>query len=271
MTEEFVNKKWKQRYEKLIEFKRQNGHCHVSQRNKEHKTLGVWVGRQRMLQNQNKLRLDRKRLLDDIGFAWKADSDTTFKPDDKLWHQQFETLVEFQRQNGHCVVPFNYQQDKSLGQWVSRQRTYHANHKIRLDRKGRLDDIGFTWKDDGWQHQPCEQLAESGQIMAARTTGRGNATIRNRSGKKAVETSGSSVEETDCRLHEEDSKPSTVKSSSALIGLDPPGQEVVVPEEATTTPGEIPFWLDTCQAGTGLLVINSHILNQDNTYYHYIY
>jgi hypothetical protein len=53
----------------------------------------------------------------------------------------------------------------------------------------------------------------------------------------------SSVDHNVGGLDEEDSKPSPVKSSSTLTGLDHPGQEVV-PEEATTTPGVIPFgWI----------------------------
>jgi hypothetical protein len=44
------------------------------------------------------------------------------------------------------MVPFSYEQDKSLGRWVDTQRTYHNNNKLRLDRKELLDEIGFVWK-----------------------------------------------------------------------------------------------------------------------------
>jgi uncharacterized protein YbgA (DUF1722 family) len=162
MTEEFANKKWNQQCEKLVEFKQKNGHHMVPQRNKEDKILGIWVCRQQSFHKKNKLRLDRRKILDKIGFAWKADRATTFKPDNKHWHQQREKLVEFKRQNGHCVVPFNCQQDKSLGQWVSHQRTHCDN--IRPDRKRILDEIGFVWTEKAantnnklWQQQ-CEKL-----------------------------------------------------------------------------------------------------------------
>jgi hypothetical protein len=35
---------------------------------------------------------------------------------DKKWNMKHEQLVEFKRNNGHCMVPFKHQQDKSLGQ-----------------------------------------------------------------------------------------------------------------------------------------------------------
>jgi hypothetical protein len=84
--------------------------------------------------------------LDEIGFAWKPDGDHNFKQDDKLWHQQYEKVIEFKRTNGHCMVPFKYEQDKFLGKWVSHQRSIHKNNKIRPDRKDVLDKIGFVWK-----------------------------------------------------------------------------------------------------------------------------
>jgi hypothetical protein len=71
---------------------------------------GDWVTTQRSYHKHNKLRLDRKRILDEIGFAWEADA-----AHNMLWQNQLEKLVEFKRENGHCMVPCNYEQDKSLG------------------------------------------------------------------------------------------------------------------------------------------------------------
>jgi hypothetical protein len=149
-TEEFVNKLWKHQLKKLIEFQQTNGHFSVPQRNKEHRTLGIWVSRQRSFYKKNRLREDRKTLLDDIGFVWKGDagSANNFNQYDQLWDQQYEKLVAFQRKNGHCVIPDRYQQDKALGRWVTKQRSYHTtNKKLRPDRKRLLDDIGFAWTD----------------------------------------------------------------------------------------------------------------------------
>jgi hypothetical protein len=43
-------------------------------------------------------------------------------------------------------VPSKYEQDKSLGIWVSHQRNYHKQNKLRLDRQELLDELGFDWK-----------------------------------------------------------------------------------------------------------------------------
>jgi hypothetical protein len=134
------------KYEQLVEFKRTNGHCMVPLKYEQDKSLGIWVSNQRQYHKKNKLRLDRKRVLDEIGFAWKADADRGFKPDDNHWHQQYEKLLEYKRKIGHCKVPRKYMDDKSLGVWVSSQRARHANNKMLPDRKDLLDKIGFAWK-----------------------------------------------------------------------------------------------------------------------------
>jgi hypothetical protein len=46
----------------------------VRRRYEQDKSLGRWVHQQRTDHNKNKIRQDRKRLLDEIGFAWKADT-----------------------------------------------------------------------------------------------------------------------------------------------------------------------------------------------------
>jgi hypothetical protein len=146
---ELYDKKWKIQYEKLIEFKRTKGHCRVPRSYELDKTLGQWVNDQRKTHTKNKLRLDRKDLLDEIVFAWKDDADDgTFKPDDKLWRQQYEKLLEYKRNKGHCMVPARYEQDPSLGMWVARQRNFHNNNKMRPDRKELLDELNFVWKAD---------------------------------------------------------------------------------------------------------------------------
>jgi hypothetical protein len=144
----YDDKLWQKQCEKLVEFKRNKGHCMVTQRYEVDKSLGPWVNKQRSYYNNNKLRFDRKRLLDEIGFAWNCESRHNFNQQDKLWHQQYEKLVECKRKRGHCMVPCVYEQDKPLGTWVSNQRRTHNNGKMRPDRKELLDEIGFAWKAD---------------------------------------------------------------------------------------------------------------------------
>jgi hypothetical protein len=64
------------------------------------------------------MRRDRKKLLDEIGFAWKDDGDHNFDQYfDKLWHQYYKKIGEFKRKNGKCMVQKSYEQDASLTIW----------------------------------------------------------------------------------------------------------------------------------------------------------
>jgi hypothetical protein len=139
-------------YEKLIEFKRQNGHCVVPRSYDKDKSLGEWVNTQRKYHNGvdqlRQLRPDRQELLEEIGFAWRADVNHKFNV--KLWQQQYEKLTEFKRKNGHCMVPKGYEQDKSLKLWVKNQRARHSHNKMLPDRKKLLDELEFefVWNPD---------------------------------------------------------------------------------------------------------------------------
>jgi uncharacterized protein YbgA (DUF1722 family) len=135
------DKKWNNHYEKLVEFKRKNGHCNVMARYQEDWALGKWVDTQRGAHTKNEMRQHRKELLEEIGFVWRFDKSAE-------WNKQYEKLVEFNRKNGHFLVPFRYQEDLSFGVWVSRQRQLHANDTILPDRKGLLDQLGFVWRVD---------------------------------------------------------------------------------------------------------------------------
>jgi hypothetical protein len=153
---EFVDPQWKKQYEQLVAFKRKHGHCIVPQRYQGDASLGKWVSNQRRINVNNKLRVDRKGLLDEIGFVWRVyctvDKDTP-------WNKQYEKLVEFKRKNGHCLVPKRYEDDTSLAIWVSTQR---ASNILPLDRKDLLNKLGFVWridKDASWNKQYEKLLA----------------------------------------------------------------------------------------------------------------
>jgi hypothetical protein len=86
------------------------------------------------------MRPDRKELLDDLDFVWISDEL------ESQWNKQYEKLVEFKQKNCHSSVPRSYKQDKSLWQWVTRQRQCHVKNKMLPHRKELLDEIGFAWK-----------------------------------------------------------------------------------------------------------------------------
>ena len=130
--------KWNLQYDKLVEFRKQTGHCIVPRGYEQDKAFARWVSKQRCNHNKNTIQLDRKKLLVEIGFVWKGQ--------EKRWHEQYLKLVEFIQINGHSMVPKWYAQDKALGRWVSKQRCNHNKNTIQLDRKELLDAIGIVWR-----------------------------------------------------------------------------------------------------------------------------
>ncbi|WP_430465015.1 helicase associated domain-containing protein [Tabrizicola sp.] len=71
-----------------------------------------------------------------IDFIWDVYADS--------WEEGFSKLLIFKAREGHCKVPGGHVEDGfGLGQWVSVQR--RQQHKITVDRRQRLDSIGFVW------------------------------------------------------------------------------------------------------------------------------
>jgi len=127
---------WNEMYEKLKTYKHQHGDCLVPAIYDKDKSLGLWVMTQRRYHQANTLTAERKAKLDSIGFAWVV------RPD---WNEMFEKLKVYKREHGDYLVPCNYINDKSLGNWVSNQRQSNKNDSLSADRKAKLESIGFIW------------------------------------------------------------------------------------------------------------------------------
>ena len=65
---------WNKKYQELVAFKEKHGHCYVSSNMKSYERLLSWMGRQRRSKKNKELPLKREKLLDELGFAWSADS-----------------------------------------------------------------------------------------------------------------------------------------------------------------------------------------------------
>jgi hypothetical protein len=66
---------WEKMFAALVEFKKIHGHCNVPQKSHGHtsleqKRLGKWVNSQRTHYYRRKMRPDRQRQLESIGFVW---------------------------------------------------------------------------------------------------------------------------------------------------------------------------------------------------------
>ena len=126
---------WEEAFNHLQSFKDREGHCKVPQNHKEGGfPLRQWVTTQRS--NLETLSLDRRERLENLGFVWDPLTDA--------WEEAFRKLHKYEKREGHCRVPQRHKEDDfKLGTWVSAQRA--KRDTVDLDRKQRLDDLGFIW------------------------------------------------------------------------------------------------------------------------------
>lgn len=61
------------------------------------------------------------------------------------WDTYFGKLVAFKERFGHCNVEAYWEEDASLGSWVSAQRTRRTKGALTDQQVARLDEVGFVW------------------------------------------------------------------------------------------------------------------------------
>jgi hypothetical protein len=146
----YQERQWGKHFDELRRHRDRTGKCCVSESPSEpNQLLATWVKRQR---HQYKLMRDgrpsvmteeRVKALEEIGFVWRAQ--------DSTWLEHFEELKEFRRMFNHCYVPFNYDENPSLGNWVQWQRRQYSLYQegksssMKVQRIRDLEDIGFDW------------------------------------------------------------------------------------------------------------------------------
>jgi hypothetical protein len=144
---------WNVRFQQLLEFRIQFGHCHVPRRYAFNPKLGWWVSsqhRNHKLMQEGKpspMTEERIRALDGIGFEWGRNKTELAS----IWVKRFLELCEFKAQVGHCLVAQNYSANITLGGWVKNQRRiyklYQEGKPTRMSEEHirALDGIGFDW------------------------------------------------------------------------------------------------------------------------------
>jgi Helicase associated domain/Helicase conserved C-terminal domain len=120
------------------------GNCRVSNNYKENGfRLGKWMAVQRV--NKDKISLERRQRLDEIGFVWnQLDAD---------WEEGFGYLKIYRGRTGHCRVPQRHKENGfRLGQWMTVQRV--NKDKASVERRQRLDQLGFVWdvREADWEN-----------------------------------------------------------------------------------------------------------------------
>lgn len=142
---------WEQRFEQLVQFKSQHGHCRVTLKNTPHYKLFSWVTKQRRF--PQRLTAEQRFRLNELGFQWIQSRSQVGQ---QKWDIHYRALVAFQQQHGHCRVPEGWVENPRLAGWVASQRRLES--KLSDERKRRLEALHFTWqaeiqesKDADWQ------------------------------------------------------------------------------------------------------------------------
>jgi hypothetical protein len=149
--EEREERFWNELFERLKAYRREYLDCCVPKGFKEDPSLALWVATQRKLYKRSKILLHRKEKLESVRFTWSLRDpikQSNNVLNDEKWSVQYDALVSFCEAHGHCIVPNNYKQDKSLGKWVSRQRNINQEERMPSDRFQLLEDIDFVWEVD---------------------------------------------------------------------------------------------------------------------------
>ncbi|MGO9747678.1 MAG: Helicase associated domain protein [Mycobacterium sp.] len=133
--------KWEEGFTSLLRFVRREGHAGVPKDHIEDgSNLGRWTSHQRA--KRGSLSRDRRKRLEALpGWNWDLRAD--------MWQRKFNLLREFQRREGHALVPQGHVEDRvKLGAWVQEQRTNRA--KLSKERRKLLESVpGWTWDPHG--------------------------------------------------------------------------------------------------------------------------
>jgi hypothetical protein len=149
--EEREQEAWDQMYKNLLTLYGQNGDFVVSM--EDDKPLHKWIIRQRSTARQGKLLDERREKLEATDFEFQCNvkyTKTSFTAQQvKQWEKMQGQLAEFRTARGHCMVPYNYEANPTLGRWVSKQRTDFRQDAMDPERRDRLDELRFTWTMQG--------------------------------------------------------------------------------------------------------------------------
>lgn len=139
---------WNEKFARLQAFFRQNGHSNVPSNYKDdHDTdLTNWVAKQRQIYAQKRMTKDRVERLNSVQFVWRikqhSNRNRDHSKEDQKWMEKYERLAAFKKEFGTTAVPFQWDNDKSLGRWVNEQRTQNTRGLLRPDRKELLMKLG---------------------------------------------------------------------------------------------------------------------------------
>lgn len=146
---EWYAQQWRNQYETLLKFKRDNGHLNVPRYYPQDPLFRAWMANQRILMRRGGMPLDRRELLSAAGFECDILSlDDRFK-------LKVEELKAWKEAHGNSLV---FDRDKlvydKIGKWVDAQKLYERKGKLSPERRQILRDLGVKFtpgNDELWE------------------------------------------------------------------------------------------------------------------------
>lgn len=129
--------KWSAMLGQLVAHKKKFGTTDVSSRDPDQARLGRWVAAQRHKRRKGKLSPERIRKLNAAGMIWS--------PGEISWTAMFMLLKRFAAAEGHCNIPEHYPENQRLASWAHNQRYRKRRGELLLERRKKLEGIGFQW------------------------------------------------------------------------------------------------------------------------------
>eukprot|EP00531_Pseudo-nitzschia_arenysensis_P010816 CAMPEP_0116134982 /NCGR_PEP_ID=MMETSP0329-20121206/10950_1 /TAXON_ID=697910 /ORGANISM="Pseudo-nitzschia arenysensis, Strain B593" /LENGTH=434 /DNA_ID=CAMNT_0003629757 /DNA_START=30 /DNA_END=1334 /DNA_ORIENTATION=+ len=131
---------WQAQFQRLVNYKKENGDTLVPTNYTPDPQLGNWVRNQRLANKNGSMTEARKAKLDNIGFFWYFYDRSTTR-----WEEMFNRLVKYKETHGDANVPLRYPKDPQLGAWVNYQRTTRRQGKLSLGKIDKLNSLEFEW------------------------------------------------------------------------------------------------------------------------------
>jgi hypothetical protein len=134
----YISERWQIRFRELVDYKNKFGHFVIPLKLNEYNELRIWTQKMRSKKINKKRKIlsaDKIKLLDSIGFTWD--------PELVRWENNFNNLVQFKAENGHCHPLIKNNRFEGLGNWIVRLRKY--KHKLTIEQIAKIDSLGFEW------------------------------------------------------------------------------------------------------------------------------
>jgi len=129
--------------------------------------IGIWLRNQRIKNEEGNLAPNRKKLLSDLGVAWRSKSATTYS-------KQLSLLKSYYKKKGHLLPPVSevYRKEK-IGVIVARLRSMYKKGRLSEDKIKELESIGMCWSGRygfwKYNYDLCKKCINEGNYLTAQT------------------------------------------------------------------------------------------------------